>query len=608
MKKSNLTRHFQLGGYTPTQLENYNYVPTYVGQPLEAQRNVGDKMLNLFQENLAQATAVDIMNANRKVVDGDNEINKEVSSRYKQELEGIAQSGDYENMTMRVNALARRYQTDPDVRALIESRSNWDKEQEMAREIRMKTGRDPLFLQDPKKHNTVSLGEDGNRNYNIYRSTAEAPLDWQAKRQDIWSVIQPNMGQLTQKEVREALADIPGYLKTGTWKGVSNTKIKNLLDDAVSSYEGTAEYRQELRHIAQTQPDANPEEVVKTRILKEGLLKTFSQTDPQYMKNWILEDQLQKAGIASPASPTYEAMPALQIQTMLGFNPDDFDIRERRENEVADPVSGLTMTYDTKPGQKKNLLQSERDSFNRAAMAGTEMFSGPDAARQAAQMGTDYYNTPQAVQAAKQYAEFVQTRYQFPKAVGYPEDISKGETFQMRNFLLNRVVFDPSSGKTIQTSNKDGSINEDFLKLIGGSANNLTVSGFVLPKNSYGKAAGNPRFGDAQTVNVDDEKTGIHKNLIVSRPDGYYQTAEGRQKLILNTLYNSLALNPGQVQNVGIEGLDLQAKSIPNVNDPSGEQDKILVYKVGQNDYSDNPVQVASYEALMNVLLTMNNK
>jgi hypothetical protein len=609
-----LLKLYQLGGYTPTQLQQFNYVPTYVGQPLETQRAVGDKMLDLFNTNLAQATAVDIMNAQRKAVPGDEDLNKEVAERYKNDLAAIAKSGDYENMTMRINALARRYQTDPDILALTESRANWDQEQAMVRDVRMKTGRDPLFIQNPAAHRTVGYDENGKKTFNIYRSTAEAPLDWQKTRQNIWSVIEPNMGPLSQEEVRKALTEIPGYFATGIWKGIGSSKIRNLLEEAISAYEGTPEYRQEFRYIRETQnltPEAADQEI-KARIFKEGLLKTFHQTDPQYLKDWILEEQMENAGKAMPEVPSYEGMPAVKIKTILGFDADDFDVKQRTEpgrlpgKNTYPPIMDPSVSGGTYTGQRKGITDSEKEARNSAALAGAEIFGGPNVAKQAAEMGSNFYDTPQAQAFAKQYQDFITTRYQFPKVQPYPEDISKSETFQLRNFLNNRMVLDLDNpdGGTVPTS-KGGSLTPEFLEMIGGKANNLTVSGYVTPKNSYGKLSGNPMFGDAQVVTMTDEKNNTHKQMLITRPEGYYKTGEGQSRKILNTLWNNLALNPGKLQRFNVEGLELEAKTIPTMGDVEGSQDQILVYKIGPNDYSDSPVAVPSYETLLSIMLKL---
>jgi hypothetical protein len=599
---------FQVGGYTPTQLTDFDYKPVYAGQPLEAQRFVGEKMVEVYNKNVADLSAIDILNGQRKAIDGDNEINNKISEEYKNQLAEVAKSGDYENMTMRVNALARQYHTDPRIRAMQESRMNWDKEQAMAQEIRMKTGKDPLFMGSAGSHKTVSTDENGKPVYNIYRSSAEAPLDWQEKRQNIWSVIQPNMGQLSKEQIRKTLQEIPGYLATGTWRGIGDAKIKNLLDEAVSAYQSTPEYRQEVKYL-ESLGDENADQTVKTRVLKEGLLKTFSQTDPQYMRDWILEDQMQAAKTPQvPSIPFIEAMPAIKLKTELGFEAGDFEIKDRPEGaNVSYGIPGASLpgsAATTYKGERKGITETERQAFNEAAMAGMEVFYGPELAKQAAEMGSDFYKSPQAVEAAKKYQEFVTTRYNFPTAQPWQnEEMQKAATNQVRQFLWSRVAYDIESDTVIPTG-EGGQLNSEFAKLIGGKVTNLTSAGFVNPKNGFGRLTKDSRFGDAEIVNV--QVDGNVKQLLISKPKGYYATGEGRYKQALNTLWSELALNPGKIKNFNLEGMEVQAKAIPDINDPTGENEVIMVYKAGVNDYSDNPVPVKTYDALLNALIALN--
>ena len=620
MKDNKLLKVFQLGGYTPTNLQNFNYVPTYVGKPLETQKEVGMQMMNLFNTNLAQASAVDIMNGQRQVIDGDSEVNDEISKRYNSELEAIAKSGDYENMTMRINALARKYQTDPDVKAVSESRANFDRQQKLAEEIRMKTGKDPLFMGDPAAHRTVTIDpETGKKTYNVFRSTAEADLDKQARRQSIWSVIQPNMGPLTQNQVRTMLPAIDGYIATGTWRGISggeNGKIAQLLESAMNSYRGTTEYKQEKRFLQETQPEADAEATIRQRMFDEGLLKTFSQVDPSYVRDWMLEDRMKTT--ATPDIPPGEELPAVPVETVLGFNLTDFANLPRN---VADGAVFIAPTNHWNPwakpgentgsvykGPKRDRSAQEIKNFQEAAMAATQIFGGDEAAKEAAQQGSAYYDTPQAFERVKQYQEFVELRLTFPKEQPFTPELQKTYTNELRKGITSRLLYDPATNKVYHPNLDNGEMNPEFVEQFGGKVENMEVSGFVHPKNSYAKTSGNERFSDGLMVAVNDTKNNVIKKLVATRAEGEYDTREGAYKNSLNRLWTELGLNPGKIRKFNLAGIEVEAQAIPDINDPKGERERIKIYRVGDNDYNDpvkGPVVVPTYEGLLNRIIQM---
>jgi hypothetical protein len=50
---------YQSGGYTPTQLTDPSFIPTYAGTPLEDAKQYGAKQAQDYQQNIADLTKLD---------------------------------------------------------------------------------------------------------------------------------------------------------------------------------------------------------------------------------------------------------------------------------------------------------------------------------------------------------------------------------------------------------------------------------------------------------------------------------------------------------------------------------------------------------------------
>jgi len=614
-------KKFQVGGYTPTQLTESKFVPTYAGIPLAESKEYGNKLAEIYHKNISDLTKLDILNSQRKVLDGDREISEAYDKELQDQFSKMAASGDYENLTPQVNELARRHYNNKTIQALSESKANADKEDDLIMKLKAQ-GVDPWFVQDRSKHETVTYDENGKVKYNIFKGTAEAPLDRQAKRAKIWSVVEPNMSQLSETQVKNVMQAIPGYLATGEWKGVSDKRIKGLLDNAMKSYEDTPEYSQELRYETQQRGDSDAAKAeIRKSMLSEGLLRTFSQTNPQYLRDYSLEDALRRGRAAEDSSGfENEALPGVQLKNALGFDIGDFEVKDRSgmrtEKAATVTLNGITIPanprapserrvpYDYK-GQAPDIKEGERGAFNTAATAGTLIFGGKEAASKASELGTDYYNSPEAYNYAKQYSDMINQRTIFPSVKSYALDedptMAERRTEALQNHIGSRIAYDLSTGKTINT-NAGGKVNPEFMELIGGKVTNLKAVGSLNPKNPYYRVTNNTRFADAELVQVRNSETGEVKDMLISKPDSHYKTPIGKRNLITNVVWDKLALTPGQRHSFKIEGTDVDAMSIPDPNDPSGRSDQLMVWKVGSFEFPEGKLIPAGYDGLVNVI------
>jgi len=298
---------FQQGGYSPVQFSSSQFIPVYAGAPIaEAQRNA-EQTAGIYHQNLADLTKLDIMNANRKVLDsaGDQAANEKVNQRLAEQFKNITAKGDLENQTLQVNALLREYMNDPAVKALTESRANADRERAFQEEARSKGA--TIVLDNPAEgHQTIQYDEKGKPVYNIYKGTGQIKLDWQGKKAKIADELKANAGPLSAADVAKSSSGIRGYIETGRWEGLSTDKVGKQLTNMMTAYQGTQEYNQEkavaLRDLMQQQPglsaedyDAAAEKSIRERMLSEGLLRTYSKTDRDFLTDWMLKDAMDAA-------------------------------------------------------------------------------------------------------------------------------------------------------------------------------------------------------------------------------------------------------------------------------------------------------------------------
>ena len=183
-----------------------------------AQLESGAKRLeDTYLRNLACANKLDILNAERQAIAGDSDLNKQIAAEYAKTLDDMARSEDYENMTTRVSAAARQYARDPRVKAIVESRANFDQEQALTQKM-LAEGRTPLFRGDPGTHQSWNA-ETGEAN--IYRPQVESMMDYEGRMAKIWSDLTPDagVGALTGKQKELFGEELKDFVATVQWKG-----------------------------------------------------------------------------------------------------------------------------------------------------------------------------------------------------------------------------------------------------------------------------------------------------------------------------------------------------------------------------------------------------
>lgn len=640
---------FQRGGYSPVQFSSSEFIPTYAGAPLaEAQANA-QQTAGIYHQNLADLTKIDMMNANRKIIDspGDKAENDKINARLADQFQKITAKGDLENQTLQVNALLREYMNDPAQKALTESRANADREREFQEKARL-AGKTTVLGNPAEGHQTIQYDEKGKPIYNVYQGTSQIKLDWQGKKSEIADKLKADAGPMTSAEIRAAAPSIAGYILTGKREGLSATKVGQMLEHMMTVYGGTDENIQErkveFQNLMKQEPGlpdemhaAETDAIVRQRMLSEGLLRVFNKEDADYITNWILKEQMdaKKKAEAPPVTPELEAMPGLNVPTAVGFDPENFDpvnpktslgkdyytnkrhvlysqddkdklgLLYRHEfNDKMKAEKGRTATdaewEALKEEQRQKLIAEhggtnteQSKAYEDAAVKGARIFA-QDGQQAATEVLNGSVDKNIKHDYAVKYYDMVSERMSYPTKSSYSTlgmDPAVGETATKaaRQNIGNRLIYDLESGALIDTGAKNkGVVNPDFMKMVGGDLKNLTITGSINPKNPYGRITGNDRFGDAEEAQLID-KEGKVKTVLITKPEGHYKTAAGFTNKVTNYVWDNLALSPGSRKEVNVGGRKVDAMALPDPNDPSGASDRIVVFKIGNHDLTTDP-------------------
>lgn len=610
MKSSKLNISFQTGGYVPTQLTDSAFIPTYVGTPLEDAKHYGTDLVNTYKQNIADLTKLDIANAQRKVNTADVAESAKYDQELKAQFEEMARKGDYENMTHQVNELARRHFNNKNIKLMGENFAEGEKAKAHAQALKDK-GLAPLFYNDPDQHQTVNYDEKGNVQLAKYAYKGEAPLDWRKERQDVWDTVKANMGQMSQKDVAATLNAIDGYIATGVWKGISDKRVTGLLEHAIKTYEATPHYNQELRAVmAQNGGDEEAAKVeLRSRMSSEGILHTFSETHPQYLDDWKEKLRMQKAYADQTAltDPETESLPGVSVSQALGFDlskynpdpnaPDNYKADANLSGAPGAPnTQSVAQALKTMSPEQQAKDIAETSAYREAVTDGMSIFGGDIDAL--VKQGTEGYNTPGAYKAAEQMTKLMKNRIAYPSIKPYTPEDQKKYTNTIISNLGSRLYWDMDNNEMIPTHEKGSQtvVNADLMDMMGGKEKNLVASGELNPKNPYFRVTKNAAFADAEVVQV-TSKDGVVRNLLVSKPQSYYGSGIAQYKQIMNQVWSETALRPGGVKDAKIAGMDVKFSVKPMVdengetgNGPFENSDTVTVYKIGDYDFSDNPL------------------
>lgn len=629
MKASNSRpKLFQTGGYTPTQLSQSSFIPTYTGIPLAEAEKYGSSLAEMYHKNISDMTQLDILNANRQATAGDQGVSQELTAELQTQFEDIAKKGDYENMTSRINELARRYYNDPRRKAIDEQYKIAEEENKLVRSLSAQ-GKRPLFTTDWTKHQSVTLNpETGKYEPNIKQSDVQAQLEYDPRRQDIWKDVEPD-STYTTAQAQKDLQNIPGYLNMREIKSLSGGidpktgqptgKIGQMVGYALDRYTSTPEYAQEKKLLTQenlakgmnsSEAEQEADKNIQRKVLETGLMKTFTNVNPTLIRDWMLEKSMEGGGGDATRSLGYGTGHRFELPKDFGslttkFNPNDSGIKP----DIAGAVGPLGLNPDFDPNKRytpeelfkmredraKGVPNSERGTpaerkqYETVARAATAMFKPKvlesfDIKRAPADAEKEWLYSKDAYELVQQYQKTIEDELNHNVMWKYDID-SKSQTQQaaaqkwIQNNYTVQSWFDPEKGKVINPlSNPDFKLDPAGMKVIGETAG----------PNIFGAMAKDERFYNSYEVAYTDPKTNESQLFYVAK-DPLQADAGIRES---SKLRSKGVMNPFQIVNNNVGGIDAEYQ------DQIG---KILLYKVnGKNaGAGEQPEEFNSYYEML---------
>lgn len=561
----------------PSQFDQFmlptsEFIQEYQGLPLAEVEKAGTALENTYLKNLTAMNQIDMLNADRRAIAGDAAKNKEIGEEYNAIIDKMAKEGDFEHMTMRMAGLASQYARDPRIKAINESRKNFEQEQELAQKMSAQ-GHTPLFMGDPTRHQSYNP-ETGE--VNIYQPRVEAMLDYEGRMGKIWSDVNPDQSitGLSDKELQLLGEDADYYIKYGQWKGIGNKKITDQLDNAVNSYMITPEGKQQMKkYMSEGMTMDEAASAVRGDVLDRGQLRIFGLRDIQLR---ALPSEALKASNTGPTMPGYEEMAATHLKTDLGFDIDDFEHRDRSDIDDIDKTERMasvrsgTLSPSTKAkdvtsytGPSKYITPEEQKAFDGAVSAGIELFGGPD-------VDPGNLTHEQEMDYARKYQDLVEDRLltntinttdfnreyaerQLKKTDITQNDLQGRIEANIKNQLEQRTFYDIQSGVTFTMLGRDGEVSDQFKEFIG-KPENIELAGELDPKNYVTVSAENEAFADAYVINARDFEKGNAKSrtVLVTRQKSSRDNIMGEKARMTNNIYTGFGTTPNQTKEMDL--------------------------------------------------------
>ena len=339
----------------------------YVSQYVDPQRvAISGLLRQRYERGLEGHTNLVNAASSQKVGAGDQHIKDNVLSAIQKDFEDITKNNNYEDAGRVLANAQNAYLGNEGLQTAVQSYANWENEQKMASEIKMRTGRDVLFdkeyatddngniMYDENNQPIIVNKFDQHKSYyqdeqtgrmvkNVYQGQGQMMLQYTDQMQKIIENIAGDPIELRRLS-KEAGFDNPddlfGYLVYG--QEVSDEKVVKLMKALSNTYiNGTAEGKQQMLKLTTGvgMENINPETgnhwdaEQAEAIIQDQMLSIARQqvgADLQYMTDAAYMYQMKNSGqYMSPKLQTFnsDATQNSQVLTALDFiSEDDFDV------------------------------------------------------------------------------------------------------------------------------------------------------------------------------------------------------------------------------------------------------------------------------------------
>lgn len=310
--------------YLP-QVQFQPYIKPYNGSSNAELADTVKQLTQRYDDNLQAGTALDILAGQTASMVGHGDRGDALSKieQVKKQLSGIVDSEQgYYSARPQIAQLAAKFKGDPDLAVMIANKQKQDAEDKVNMEL---TARGQKILNFNKPgFKTISYDKDRKKVYNDYAPASEAMHNYHDAQAKYFDQIQADgsSGGLSHSAMQ-------GFLQTGSFTGISGTKIKRQADRALESYLQTPEGNQQLRNYTQLQ-GMTPEQATKAiqhEMISTGMERVFSHSQTNYMQDPMFGLEAKMALQAAKGKKSADGSPyGMETEKSVPMtNKDDVD-------------------------------------------------------------------------------------------------------------------------------------------------------------------------------------------------------------------------------------------------------------------------------------------
>jgi hypothetical protein len=582
-----------MGLYSDLSLNSGEYIPQYAGAPLAEMQKTADTLAGRHYQNIAQANQLEIM-ANQlksKLLPGAKGYVDQHINSINEALAEMAKSGG-ENATARVQALARTLQGDQGILNGLQRAQEYAKQTEAIDALKLK-GEIPLFDEARRKQLEAASATDElyNSPYSMEVEPYKSPTP---EMDEVWNVIKPDSYEgaihaamnttaknLLGKNIEGMDPDLPLFFESITTSGISGQKIKDMLDNAWSTYQNSESFKQQTGKLVGKSPAQ-----VKQEFYKRGLMGVYSNLQRTY--NATPAAAL-NGGSGSTAEPAAINVPMdATVRTNFDKNTSvipgvvDKALLNSERKVIEGQLNSMAMTdkiapLDAKALKEKAKLEKRLGEINAeekrtqadvdaeqlatfktaVEVLGTQPISssiylGKPGPQKTTESMTDaewkaFMQTPEGQTALNQYNQQYQSlRYNNAFAtVPLTSDASQtNEQFLQKTAHFRKIMPVDGSEEPTTIMNENNEPASDELAVVNEaiSTGQFEYIGMATPRNLFAKKANDKSFTRAIRVRIKDpNKAGATKDYFLSQPAGMTTPIDTNE----NVLWERATSKPG---------------------------------------------------------------
>ncbi len=570
-----------MGLFDNVKFGNSEFVPNFVGSANNEIVESAKVFQDRFDKNVSDLDQLELLALEDQVLQADQGIKDDVINNLRGEIDSIASSNTgFENAGRQIAALAKGFVGNEQRRAAL---SNFQAVQDANAQI-AELGPNALDFNPSEGFST--LDKDGN--IRLFNPQVEARLQYDKRKEGLFDKLTADVreGRITQSEV-------DGILKVGTYRGISDSKVKNYVDDAFARYTSTAEFDQELRKLTELEGHSEEDatEIIKDSLLSVGRERVGGGVTTSRISDPSFVSPLQRARNAEVTGKRYVSTSNIPITQ----NPNVFKLPNAVVNARFDKdgnTKPVTEGRNVLANGKVTIYKDKDGKEVREAQATNPKQGGlkPGFTSETIDVNELENNLAAELDSLKQvnvsHMQDIANRSQNPSV-----NAALGKIFEATNSL---------SPKDLSEAYKNAHDKLNFVSVI---QNNLSTDMSKLKTAQI--------FGESGTSRLDDKAVAVIGEGGTLTAGGNFATAMESLGYRKSGLFGGESFNTDALKNAEIVGViganpfgeQFQGAYIASVQDADGRPRKLIIQgdnedqaayaltsKLGQALYSNQPV------------------